>query len=140
MAKQNFTINFDGYRRDEHKSGLPSKSGIYCVYTCVHNAQKNTVALKKLLYIGKADNINDRLANHERLPDWKKRLQPGQVLCYSYGEIGPDESERCEAAMIFEHQPPENTDCKQSFSYDETTISLTGKTALLTTRFTVSRT
>ena len=45
-----------------------------------------------------------------------------------------------EAALIFKHQPPLCTSCKDSFNYDRTTISLTGECALLTTYFTVDRT
>jgi len=37
MAEQTYNINFDGYWREKAKKGIPSKSGIHCVYTCVYN-------------------------------------------------------------------------------------------------------
>ena len=50
MVKYN--ILFNGYRRDVNKAGLPTYSGIYIVYRCTFNEEKQTVSLKELLYIG----------------------------------------------------------------------------------------
>jgi len=54
MATKSYSLEFDGYWREPNASGLPPKSGIYCVYACVHNADRKTVSLKRLLYIGEA--------------------------------------------------------------------------------------
>lgn len=140
MAAQSFSIDFDGYWREENKSSIPSKSGIYCVYSCTHNEAEKKVSLSKLIYVGEAADANGRISNHERLPDWKKHLSKGEQLCYSFGAIGGDYRERCEAAIIFKHKPPENTEYVNAFPFDETTMSLAGKTAKLQTSFTVKRT
>lgn len=140
MAEQTYSIAFDGYWRDKNKSGIPSKSGVYCVYECRYNAVSKTVSLKKLIYIGEAGNVSDRIANHEKYQAWKEHVGPGNELCFSFGAVPSASRERCEAAMIFKHKPPENSEYLSSFPFDKTTISLSGKTALLTTYFTITRT
>ena len=140
MAAQTYNMDFDGYCRDQNKGGLPEKSGVYCVYSCVHNKSAKTVSIKKLIYIGEAANVNSRVANHERYNDWKRHLKSGEELCFNFGGIGDSDRDRCEAALIFKHKPLENTEYVDSFPYDQTTMKLTGKTALLETSFTVYRT
>ena len=140
MAEQTFSIEFDGYWRDQNKGGVPSKSGLYCVYECTYNAQSEKVTLNKLIYIGEAGNVHDRIANHEKYNDWKKHVKAGNELFFSFGAIGSTNRDRCEAAVIFKHKPPENTEFKNSFPFDKTTMNLSGKTTLLTSTFTVNRT
>lgn len=140
MAAQTFAIEFDGYWREPHKSDLPAKSGIYCVYSAVFDAQAKTVSLKKLIYIGESEDVQARVANHEKLPDWQGHLKSGEVLSYSFGPVASANRVRCEAAMIFEHKPPVNSEYTAAFPFDQTRINLSGKTALLHTSFTVQRT
>lgn len=140
MAVQTFTIEFKGYRRDKDKSGIPAQSGIYCVYECKYNDSKDTVSLLKLIYIGESKDVSKRIQNHEKHKDWLKYVGPGNELCYSYGAIGSTYRERAEAAMIFKHKPPVNDEYKDSFPFDKTTMSLSGKTALLSSSFTVNKT
>lgn len=140
MAEQTYSIEFDGYWRDQNKAGIPAQSGIYCVYECTFNAQARTVALNKLIYIGEADDVRARLANHEKYDLWMKHVRPGNVLCFSFGGVGPQIRPRCEAAMIFKHKPPENTEYADSFPFDRTTMELSGHIELLAPTFTVNRT
>ena len=140
MAAQSFTIDFNGYWREEKKSFIPSESGIYCVYSCTYNETDRKVSLLKLIYVGESENVNRRIANHERLSDWKKYLSKGEQLCYSFGKVDSDYRGRCEAAIIFKHKPPENTEYVNAFPFDQTTMSLTGKTAELQASFTVNKT
>jgi len=140
MAIQTFTIELDGYWREPNKSSIPSKSGVYCVYSCVYNANEKTVSIKKLIYIGESEDVNDRISDHEKLPDWKKHLKTGEVLCYSFGGVATISRTRCEAAMIFKQKPPENTEYVSSFPFDQTTMNLSGETALISASFTVNRT
>lgn len=139
MAAQTYSINFDGYWRDQNKSGIPDKSGIYCVYSCNYNAGEKTVSLKKLIYIGESENVRDRIANHEKTPLWKRHLQQGEELCFSFGPVPGVSRVRCEAAMIHKHKPPVNTEYVDKFPFDQTTMELSGKTSLLTAKFTVYR-
>jgi hypothetical protein len=90
MTAKSYALTFDGYWREAKISGLPAKSGIYGVYACVHDATGNTVTLNRLLYIGEAANVQDRIANHERKADWKRRLKAGEELCFNAALISPE--------------------------------------------------
>lgn len=140
MAAKTYELEFKGYWRDENKGGLPNSSGVYCVYICTFDSQSSTVWLKELIYIGEAGNIRERVANHEKYNQWKKHLTAGQQLCFSASEAASADRERCEAALIFKHKPPENDEYKNSFPFDTTTMKLSGATELLSTYFTVYRT
>lgn len=141
---QTISLGFKGYWRECKKNGLPGESGIYCVYRCIHNVPetdggKSSVALKELLYIGESKNIHDRVRDHDRFEDWKKHLEKGETLCYSYALVGEEDRERAEAALIFHHgeQLPENTEHKDHFGYPATKMVLSGETRFLDTDFTV---
>lgn len=140
MAEQTYSLEFDGYWREPAMGSIPDKSGIYCVFSCVHNQAEKTVSLKKLIYIGESGDVKSRLANHEKLNDWKKHVKQGEVLCFSFAPAPSASRVRCEAAMIFKHEPPVNTEYTEAFPHDKTTISITGKTTLLKTNFTIQRT
>ena len=128
-----YQLSFDGYWRSEHVGGIREDAGIYCVYRCTYNkpekaSEKGTITIKELVYIGEAENLNERIGEHEENQDWKSKRKSGETLCYSVALLTGGEKERfrAEAAMIFHHQPPENTEHKNSFGYPETTIKLTG--------------
>jgi len=142
MAEQSYTIEFDGYWPDQNKGGVPSQSGIYCVYECTYDRETKKVSLNELIYIGEARDVHDRIANakHEKYDLWKKHVRAGNELCFAFGAVAAADRERCEAALIFKHKPPENTEYRDSFPFDRTTISLSGEIALLTPVFTVNRT
>jgi len=140
MAEKTFKVDFEGYWREPNISGIPSGSGVYCVYECTYNESSSTVSIHKLIYIGEADDVNDRIKNHENWDDWKKHVRWGNQLCFSYGYEESANRERVEAALIFKHKPLENSEYTDSFPFDKTTIILSGKTALLKTPFTVERT
>lgn len=140
MAEKNITIKFDGYWRDENKSGLPARTGVYCVYECTHNVEDKNVSIHKLIYIGEAEEVKSRVADHERYEGWLNHLRKGNELCFSFGGVEETNRARAEAAMIFKHKPPENGEYVNSFPFDRTTMSLSGKVALLNTYFTVNKT
>jgi excinuclease UvrABC nuclease subunit len=141
MATQSYQLNFDGYWREPTGGGLPDKSGIYGVYAGVYNQAVNTVTLNRLLYIGEAADMRGRVANHERLPEWKRQLKAGEVLCFNAALISPEAArQRADAAMIFKHKPPCNTEYVDSFPFDTTTVTTTGSNALMQVSFTVTRT
>lgn len=140
MAAKTFNTNIQGYWRDKTKSGIPNHSGVYFVYVVSYSEQTDKVTLYSLIYIGESDNVNIRIQNHEKYDEWKTYLSQGQELCFSTCRIDGDGRFRVEAAYIFKHKPPVNTEYKNSFPFDKTTIVSTGKTALLKTNFTVYRT
>ena len=141
MAAKSYSLDFDGYWRVPNKGGLPDRSGIYCVYACVHNASAETVTIRRLFYIGEAANIRNRVANHERWDDWTRELKTGEVLCFNAALISPAaDRERAEAAMIHRHKPSCNVEYVNKFPFDKTTISTAGKNSKLSGHFTVSKT
>ena len=85
-------LNFRGYWMEVNKNGIPDASGIYCVYACTYNAITDKVSIRELIYVGESDNIWNRISNHERLADWKKRLRSNETLCYSFAGVGENDA------------------------------------------------
>jgi excinuclease UvrABC nuclease subunit len=141
MADQTYNLEFGGYWLARNINGMPAKSGIYWVYACTYNPRHDTVSLERLLYIGESENVRSRVSNHESWNDWRRKLKPGEELCFNAALITPDPArERAEAAMIFKHKPPCNSEYVNSFPFDKTTVRTSGKNALLSSAFTVHRT
>ena len=82
MEEQTYSVDHDGYWHDSNKESIPNASGIYCVYSCVYNADEKTVTIKKLIHIGESDDVNSRIANHEKYEEWKKYLEQDEQLCF----------------------------------------------------------
>lgn len=139
MAPKTITLTFKGYWRERNIDGIPKESGIYVVYECSYNSQTGKVSLKKVIYIGKADDVNDRIANHEKRPVWQRHCGTNNELCFSLAPGISTDRERGEAVLIYKHKPPVNEEYKYNFPFDDTTMSLSGETVLLTTYFTVQR-
>ena len=138
MAAKSYSLDYDGYWRAPNISGLPAQAGIYCVYACVHNVTEKTVTLRRLLYIGEAENVRNRVAKHERWDDWVRELKAGEELCFNAALISPTaDRERAEAAMIHHHKPPCNVEYVNAFPFNTTTVSTRGKNEKLDGHFTV---
>ena len=140
MPERTFELDFGGYWREPSVGGLPAKSGIYCVYSCIYNQADNTVSKQKLLYIGESGNVQNRVKGHPMKDTWKRRLRSGEVLCFNAANIDAASRERAEAAMIYHHKPVCNTEYKNSFPFDKTSVTTSGRNATLSAKFTVNRT
>jgi excinuclease UvrABC nuclease subunit len=138
-AQSSYGMTFDGYWRDEHEADLPSLSGVYCVYICVDHPDTHEVMLNELIYIGESDDLRTCVANHEKRSLWKAHLIAGEDLCYSFAHVAPSDRLRCAAALIYRHQPRDNSQYRLDFPFDRTTISLDGHIAHLHSNFTVER-
>ena len=139
MAEKTFNQEFDGYWRAVNASDIPSESGVYGVYRCTYNKKDKTVSLKELLYIGKADDLNDRINNHERWDDWHKKLKSGEQICFCCTLVEETYNERVEAALINSNQPPMNVEYKNAFPFDKTTVNCSGKHKYIKSKNVVSR-
>ena len=144
MAKT-ITLNFDGYWREVNKAGIPAKSGVYAVYVCKYNkpekeGAKGTVTLKKLIYIGEAENVNERISEHDKWSDWRKQVSKSEEICFNFASATSPDRERAECALIFYHKPTCNDECKDSFPYEETTVISKGKRELIKSPITVRKT
>lgn len=126
-----YSLDFKGYWREINKRGIPSKSGIYLVYRCVYDADNNTVGLKEIMYIGQAENVHDRIANHDRLNDFNTQLQKGEELCYSFAEVAISDLDILENALIFAQKPVLNDVLKDSFKYGAVEVKLDGRCACM---------
>ncbi len=105
---------------------IPAASGLYFVFSCYFDSYKNLVTLRKLLYVGKSENVNYRLLSHEKELLWRQSLQVGELLCFSYAAVLISELDRVEAAMIYHYQPLCNVDLRFEFPYDTTQVFQTG--------------
>lgn len=126
-------LHFSGYLLDPDL--LPSRSLIYVVYACRYDRFRNEVAIRELIYIGESGDGNDRHQDHEMLEAWQTYLRPGENLCYSQAPVDPYDRNRAEAALIYEHQPPSNTNYKASFPFELTFMHLTGEIEQLRPNF-----
>ena len=132
-------LEFGGYKLEGGIPRLPTQSGIYCIYSCLFNKEADTVSLKKLLYIGESQDVNDRIKNHEKWKKWESKLSGNQEICISYALVSSSKRLRAEAALIYNHKPPVNTEYIDSFPFDDTYITTSGKNEFLEEDFTVER-
>lgn len=137
MTQHSFNIQLEGYWRDVNKYGIPNHSGIYFVYEATYNEEARTVTLHRILYIGVADRVRDRIVEHEKYKDWLSLIKEGNVLCFSTGPVDPAYMDKVEAAYIFKYKPVVNTENKYTFQFDTTTINSAGTIANLDKEFTV---
>ena len=130
-------LSFKGYWREVKKSAVPEVSGVYCVYAATYHGETETVSLRELLYVGESSDVRDRLANHERLKDWKRRLKAGETLCYAVATVNSSDRDRAEAAVIYRHKPPCNVEYVNRFPFETTHIETSGRNRFLEAAFTV---
>ena len=82
MADKTISLDFDVCWMESNMEEIPKESGIYVVYECTYEALNNEVSLSKLIYIGQAENIKERIINHERWPLWRKKCGFGRKICF----------------------------------------------------------
>ena len=140
MNVHEYSLNFRGYKIEGNEDTFEHDSGIYCVYACTYNPIENTVRIRQLLYIGQAEDFYVRHRDHNKMPDWKARLLPGEKLCYSRAYLDVKSLDICEAAMIFEHKPVCNDTADVDFHHGTTHVITSGKNIFLHADFTVPRT
>ena len=124
----NLILDFKGYWSIDDTSSARFP-GIYCIYAVP------SAPAAHLLYIGQARDIGDRVCYHERRLDWLAAARYSDVL-FNACHI-PDDHERhqAEAAMIYQHKPPCNTEFKAHFPYGLTTLRTSGQNANLAPGF-----
>lgn len=140
MPEKTYSQVFNGYWREVNKNGLPAASGVYCVYEATYNRTANSVVLHRLIYIGESENIRNRIATHEKTNEWKRYVRYGNELCFSSSLVNGSDRLQVEAALIYEHKPPVNTEYKYEFPFDTTTIYTSGCNAFIRDSFTVHST
>lgn len=134
-------LDFKGFYGEHAKASLPSHSGLYFVYRGTTNKQpdgKSTCSINQLLYIGQAEDVNDRVnGEHEHYDDWCTYLKRGEILYYSTCQVDEYLLDQVEAACIYQTQPPVNTQCKNSYNHNPVEIRTTGNVKFIDSTFTV---
>lgn len=129
------SLEFEGYWTGVGKDMLES-SGLYCVYRGADKGEM--VSLKKLIYIGEAKNVKERIRKHITDKDWVDCLKEGECFCYSNAYVKSDDRERVEAAMIYHYKPQFNDQHKHNYGdYAGTTIETSGKNKYVEDTFAV---
>lgn len=126
-----YNINFKGYRRDCNKATLPHYSGVYMVYRCKYDSTSDKVSLKKIIYIGQAEDLNERLNKHEKYSKFLEVCETGEELCYAYANISMDDLDIVENALVFAQKPLLNSDLVDNFNHESAGFLVEGKCALL---------
>src|SRR5262245_52859658 len=75
MAIDTISLTFKGYFKWTALESIPEESGVYVVYDGVPNPATNDVWLRRVLYIGEAENVRERIVNHERWTDWRRGVR-----------------------------------------------------------------
>ena len=126
--KQEYYLKFNDYTADPNK--LPNESGIYLIRkTKMEDDARLSV---KLLYIGKAENLNERFAypnSHEGYVGAQEICDNSEDHSYvsiSYALCSRSNLDRIEACLIHANRPALNTANKQTFDYDETIVYVSG--------------
>jgi hypothetical protein len=122
MSAKSYFLNFEGYWRESEILTIPNYSGVYCVYTCRHQSERNLVSIRSLVYIRGAEDVGASIANAENLSVWRKHLREGEELCFSLAPVEPSELARVEAGLIFHHKPPQDSEYQDSFPFEPTTV------------------
>lgn len=139
MAKT-YELEFKGYLQDKNKTSLPHVPGIYCVYKGTL-LPDDTVELDKIVYLGEAEDINDRhnKREHEHYKDFVRVCGGADYVWYNAAEVlgGENERKRVENALIYKLQPEINDQGKDSFNYPQTTIKSKGDHCFIPDTFTV---
>jgi hypothetical protein len=130
MTKK-ISMSFDGYWRETSRNGIPAESGVYLVYVCRYNMIQDTVTLNKLIYIGEAANVRERIIKHEKWSEWRQYIPKGSEICFSFAHINSPDRERAEAALIYYYKPPCNDEYIYSFPFPDTTVESSGQCALI---------
>lgn len=137
MVAKVYDLNFVGYWVEAAIRLIPVHSGIYGVYAATYNQPANTVGLNRLIYMGESENVNSRIVSHECWSLWRRQLRIGEIVCFNTAPISPaDDRRRAEAAMIYGHKPVCNDEYKDSFPFEQTTITAYGSNALMRPTFT----
>ena len=119
-------LRFKDIWTEDDKYYIETYSGVYCVYTGTYNKRTGKKTLNELIYVGQAENINERIANHDRLDDWLSYLTDGETLFYTCAHVTGEDKDRAEAALIYKLKPWFNDKLKHKFDYPDTKLSITG--------------
>lgn len=140
MALLSCNIIIEGYWRKINRQFIPNYTGIFFVYLASYNEIEDIITPVKLVFIGQALKVRDQIQHHILTDNpWHRFGEAGHEFCFSAAYLSELDMERILSAFIYRFKPPANTQYVDFFTYDPTTITVTGKTALLKSHFTVQK-
>jgi hypothetical protein len=118
------SLDFKGYYQEKHIGGIQEVDGIYAAFACTLSKDKDGVEYctpLRCIYIGMgtdSDNVHVRVAQHNNNDhdSWKKHMNEGEYILYSYAECQASIVHDVEAALIFANQPIENDVSKNKYT------------------------
>lgn len=118
---------------------LPKESGVYVVYRYKRFLLGGVY--REVLYIGKADNLFNRVSKHEDWEDWENVLKWGEEIAFSYTLVSSKnkDNERVEATLINRNKPPLNVEYKNNFTFPDTIVICSGNHHLIQKRNTARK-
>lgn len=135
-----FHLQFKGYWLEVNKEYIPEYSGIYLIYTCRYVPETNKVSLSEIVYIGKAKNLKNRIADHDE-DEFKDFLKDGETLCYACAAMPQKDLAIVENALVFAEKPVGNKMLKDNYSYEDAKFVIEGMCAKLKyTSYTITTT
>lgn len=128
-----YNLNFKGYWRDVKRKGIPSVSGVYLVYKCTYTSEIGKVKLIELIYMGQAQDLQERIENHTKRNEFLKECDSNrnEILCYAIAEVDKKDLNIVENALIYAQQPKLNDKYKDKFNYEPSEFHIEGRCALM---------
>lgn len=127
MANE-FTINVQGYYRDISKTQFPNIPAIFFIYKGSFNVEERTCYLKRLLFVGETDDLQEVASHVESDNNLAADLQSDEALFYTFSTEFEDKSvrKRLVDALIYELRPPHNRVDPSAPRPAKTTIIVSG--------------
>ena len=140
-------LSFNGYYQEKQIENIKSVDGIYVAHACtlqVDGEGIETCTPLKVIYIGMGtgtDNVHVRVGQHKNNDhaNWKKHLNEGEHILYSYAECPASIAHDVEAALIYRNQPEENDVSRDKYTGDThlLTVKSSGRIGTLKSCITV---
>jgi hypothetical protein len=140
MSLLNYNIIIEGYWREMNRQFIPNYTGIFFVYLACYDNTTDIITPVKLVFIGHAVKVREQIQHHILTDNpWHPFSEAGHEFCFSAAYLSELDMERVVSAFIYYFKPPANSQYVDFFTYDPTTITASGKTALLKSHFTVQK-
>ena len=124
-------VKFNGYYSEEDINCMPSSSGVYVVYRGKPTNPREFDPIK-IIYIGKAANLQQRIKNHDKYDNFKRALYNGEELYFSCALVsGVAELDAIENALICSQSPALNEVLVDNFKREISDFNISGACALV---------
>lgn len=135
MIKE-YVVTLDDPVSELCRQNIAGDAGVYFIFAAkvkVNEDGGRVFALRKLLYIGRSNDVNRRInGQHHRHGDIVAACKSGEIACYYYARISRSDGMACreedyvraESALIYEKQPLLNRTATVGFRHELTIVNL----------------